>query len=41
MWKSLIGKECESEPVYRDNDKSINTKLKPFRDKVNTNFQGK
>ena len=41
MWKSLIGKEFESEPVYGDNDKSINTKLKSFGDKVNTNFQGK
>ena len=41
MWKSLIGKEFESELVYGDNDKSINTKLKSFGDKVNTNFQGK
>ena len=29
------------EPVYGDNDKYINTKIKIYEDKVNTNFQGK
>ena len=31
----------DSEPVSGDNDKYINTKIKIYRDKVNTNFQGK
>ena len=30
-----------SEPVYVDNDKYIKTKVKIYRDKVNTHFQGK
>ena len=38
---SSIGKECDSEPVYGDNDKYINTKIKSYGDKINTNFQGK
>ena len=29
----------DSEPVYGDNDKYINTKIKLYGDKVNTNFQ--
>ena len=31
----------DSEPVYGDNDKYIKTKIKLYRDKINTNFQGK
>ena len=30
-----------SEPVYVDNDKYIKTKIKSYREKKNTNFQGK
>ena len=33
--------EFDSEPVYGDNDKYINTKTKMYEDRVNTNFQGK
>ena len=33
--------EFDSKPVYGDNDKYINTKIKMYEDKVNTNFQGK
>ena len=40
-FSSSIGKECDSEPVYGDNDKYINTKIKSYGDKINTNFQGK
>ena len=29
------------EPVYGDNDKYINTKIKSYGDKINANFQGK
>ena len=38
---SLINIKVESEPVYRNNDKYIKTKIKSHRDKVNTDFQGK
>ena len=38
---SLTKIEFDSEPVYGDNDKYIKTKLKLYRDKINTNFQGK
>ena len=38
---SLINIKVESEPVYRNNDKYIKTKRKSYRDKVNTDFQGK
>ena len=44
IWKrvsSLINIKVESEPVYRNNDKYIKTKIKSYRDKVNTDFQGK
>ena len=33
--------EFDSEPVYGDNDKHINTKIKMYEDRVNTNFQSK
>ena len=32
--------KVDSEPVCGDNDKYIKTKIKPYGDKVNTNFQG-
>ena len=35
-----MNKEFDSEPVYRDNGKYIKTKLKSYKDRVNTNFQG-
>ena len=38
---SLIGKEFDSEHVYGDNDKYIETNAKSYGDKINTNFQGK
>ena len=38
---SLINIKVESEPVYRNNDKYIKTKIKSYREKVNTDFQGK
>ena len=31
----------DSDPVYGDNDKYIKAKIKSYRDKINTNFQGK
>ena len=43
IWKrvsSLINIEFDNEPVYGDNDKYIKTKIKSYRDNVNTNFQG-
>ena len=36
-----MNKEFNSEPVYRDNEKYVKTKIKLYGDKVNTNFQGK
>ena len=33
--------EFDSDPVYGDKDKYINTKIKMYEDRVNTNFQGK
>ena len=33
--------EIDSEPVYGDNDKNINKKIKLYGSKVNTNFQSK
>ena len=44
MWErvsSLMNIEFDSEPVYGDNDKYMKTKIKPYGDKVNTNFQCK
>ena len=44
LWEiinSLIGKEFDSEPVYGDNEKYIKTKIKSYRDKVNTNASHK
>ena len=36
-----MDKKIDSERVYGDNDKYINTKIKSYGDKINTNFQGK
>ena len=33
--------EFDSELVYGDNNKYIKTKIKMYKDRVNTNFQGK
>ena len=44
IWKkfsSFMDIEFDGEPVYGDNDKYINTKIKAYRDRINTNFQGK
>ena len=38
---SLMKKEFDSESVYDDSDKYINTKIKSYGDKVNTSFQDK
>ena len=37
---NLLNIEFGSEPVYGDVDKYIKTKIKTYRNKVNTNFQG-
>ena len=37
----LMNIEFDSEPVYDDNDKYTKTKIKPYGDKVNANFQSK
>ena len=36
-----MGIEFDSEPVYGDNGTYIKIKIKPYGDKVNTNFQDK
>ena len=36
-----MNKEFDSEPVYADNEKYIETKIKLYGDKVNTNFKGR
>ena len=38
---NLMNIEFDSELVYGDNDKYIKTKTNLFKDKINTNFQGK
>ena len=38
---NLMNIEFHNEPVYGENDWYIKTKIKSYRDKVNTNFQGK
>ena len=38
---SLKNIELDSERVYGDNDKYIKAKIKPYGDKINTNFQDK
>ena len=39
--KNLLKIKFDSEPVYGDNDKYINTKIKIYDGNVNTNFQDK
>ena len=44
IWEKVINLmniKFDSKPVYGDNDKYINTKIKLYGYKVNTNFQGK
>ena len=44
IWRkvsNLMDIKFDSEPVYGDNEKYINTKIKIYKDKVNTDFQGK
>ena len=44
MWEkigNLINIEFDIEPVFGDNDRYIKTKIKLYRDNVNTNFQSK
>ena len=44
IWKkvsNLMDIKLGSEPIFGDNDKYIKTKKKIYRDKTNTNFQGK
>ena len=44
IWKkvsNLMDIKLGSEPIFGDNDKYIKTKMKIYRDKTNTNFQGK
>ena len=38
---NLLSTEFDSEPVYGDVGKYINTKIKMYEDRVNTHFQGK
>ena len=35
---NLMNIECDSEPVYGDNDKYIKAKIKSYGDKINSNF---
>ena len=35
-----MNKEFDSDTVYSDDDKYIKTKIKQYKDKINTNFQG-
>ena len=44
IWKKisdLLDMKFDSEPIYGDVDKFINTKIKMYGDRVNTNFLGK
>ena len=38
---SLMNIEFDNEPVYGDGDKYIKIKVKMYKGRVNTNFQGK
>ena len=38
---NLMNIEFDSDPVYGDVDKYLKTKIKVYKDRVNTNFQGK
>ena len=39
--EELLNVEFESKPIYGEDDKYIKAKIKSYKDKVNTNFQGK
>ena len=44
LWEklsSLMNIKFDSEPVYGDNDKYINTKIKLYEDKINKSIKGK
>ena len=41
MFCNLMDIKFDSKPVYGGNDKYIKTKIKIYRDNINTNFQGK
>ena len=44
IWKkieSLMSKDFDSKPVYRNDDKYIKTKIKTYEDSVTTNFYNK
>ena len=38
--RNLMDIKVDSEPVYDDNDKYMKAKIKIYKGKVNTNFQG-
>ena len=43
IWKNVsnfMNIKIGSEPIFGDNDKYIKIKIKTYRDKTNTNFQG-
>ena len=37
----LLDVQCDSDPVYGDNEKYIKTKIRTYEDRVITSFQGK
>ena len=39
--EELLNVKFESKPIYGEDDKYIKAKIKSYKDKVNTNFQGK
>ena len=39
--RNLLNKKFDSEPIYGDIDKYVKTKIKTYKNRVNTNFQGK
>ena len=44
IWENveeLLNVKFESKPIYGEDDKYIKAKIKSYKDKVNTNFQGK
>ena len=44
IWRrvnNLMNVKFDSEPIYGDVDKYLKTKIKMYKDRVNTNFQGK
>ena len=39
--EDLLNVKFESKPVYGEDDNYIKTKIKSYKDKINTNFEGK